>query len=55
MDTTPILHSRLVVILTSYNYFDWKPKDEFQLGRKGLSNLAMGTETRPTSTIEKTK
>jgi hypothetical protein len=55
MDTTPILQSNLVVILTPYNYFDWNPKDEFQLRRKGLYNLTMGTEIEPTSAIEKTR
>jgi hypothetical protein len=53
MDTTPILQSNLVVILTPYNYFDWKRKAEFQLKRKGLYNLTMGKETEPTSAIEK--
>jgi hypothetical protein len=42
-----------VVILTPYNYFDWKPKAEFQLRRKGLCNLTIGIETKPTSAIEK--
>jgi hypothetical protein len=48
-----IIQSNLVVILTPYNYFDWKPKAEFQLRRKGLYNLTMATETEPTSAIEK--
>jgi len=52
MDRTPIIHSNLVVILTPYNYFDWKPKEEFQLRRKGLYNLTMGIEIEPTSTIK---
>jgi hypothetical protein len=42
-----------VVILTPYNYFDWKPKVEFQLKRKGLYNLMMEIEIEPTSVIEK--
>ena len=42
-----------MVILTPYNYFDWKPKEEFQLRRKGLYNLTMATETEPTLVIEK--
>jgi hypothetical protein len=53
MERKTIIQSKLVVILTPYNYFDWKPKEEFQLRRKGLYNLTMGTETEPTSTIEK--
>jgi hypothetical protein len=42
-----------VVILTPYNYFDWKLKATFQLKRKGLYNLTMAIETEPTSAIEK--
>jgi hypothetical protein len=53
MDMETIIQSNLVVILTPYNYFDWNPKEEFQLRRKGLYNLVMATETEPTSVIEK--
>ena len=53
MDKTTIIQSNLVVILTPYNYFDWKPKTEFQLKRKGLYNLTMATKIEPTSVIEK--
>jgi hypothetical protein len=53
MDRTTFIQSNLVVILTPYNYFYWKPKAEFQLRRKGLYNLMMATETKPTSVIEK--
>jgi hypothetical protein len=53
MNKTTILQSNLVVILTPYNYFYWKPKAEFQLRRKRLYNLTMVTETKPTSMIEK--
>jgi hypothetical protein len=53
MDRPTIIQSNLVVILTPYNYFDWNPKGEFQLRRKGLYNLTMVTETKPTSVIEK--
>jgi hypothetical protein len=55
MDMTPILQSNLMVILTPYNYFDWNPKAEFQLRRKGLYNFTMGTKTKPTSAIDKTR
>jgi hypothetical protein len=41
-----------VVILTPYNYFDCKPKEKFQLRRKGLYNLTMAIEIEPTSAIE---
>jgi hypothetical protein len=53
MDRKNIIQSNLVVILTPYNDFDWKPKAEFQLRRKGLYNLTMATETKLTSAIEK--
>jgi hypothetical protein len=53
VDMTTIIQSNLVVILTPYNYFDWKPKEKFQLKRKGLYNLMMAIETKPTSMIEK--
>jgi hypothetical protein len=53
MDRKTIIQSNLVEILTPYYYFDWKPKSEFQLRRKGLYNLTMATETKPTSAIEK--
>jgi hypothetical protein len=50
---TTIIPSNLVVILTPYNYFYWKPKATFQLKIKGLHNLMMAIETQPTSSIEK--
>ena len=53
MDRTLIIQSNFVVILKPYNYFDWNPKAEFQLKRKGFYNLMMATETKPTSAIEK--
>jgi hypothetical protein len=53
MDRKNIIQSNLVVFLTPYNYFDWNPKEEFQLRRKRLYNLTMATETEPTSLIEK--
>jgi hypothetical protein len=53
MERKTIIQSNLVVILTPYNYFDWNPKAEFQLRRKGLYNLTMATETETTSMIEK--
>ena len=48
-----IIQPKSVVILTPYNYFDWKPKVTFQLKRKELYNLTMATETEPTSAIKK--
>jgi hypothetical protein len=53
MDRTTFIYSNLVVILTPYNYFDWKPKETFQLKRKGLYNLTTVTEKEPTSAMEK--
>jgi hypothetical protein len=54
MDTSPILQSNLVVIFSPYNYFDWNPKAEFLLKKRGLHNLTMWRETKHTSAIEKT-
>jgi hypothetical protein len=50
-----LIQSSLVIILTSYKYFEWKSKASFQLKRKGLYNLMMAMETKPTSTLEKTR
>jgi hypothetical protein len=55
MEMMQLIQSSLVIILTSYNYFEWKPKAAFQLKRKGLYNLMMATETKPTSMLEKTR
>jgi hypothetical protein len=52
MDRKTIIQSNMVVILTPYNYFDWNPKAKFQLRRKGLCNLTMATETKPTPMIK---
>jgi hypothetical protein len=43
------------LILTPYNLFAWKHKLEFHLQSRGLYMLIMGTETEPTSSIEKSK
>ena len=43
------------VILTPYNYFDWKPKILLQLRSKGLYRMVKNTEVEPTSTVEKSK
>ena len=50
-----IIQSSLVIILTLYNYFEWDSKAIFQLKIKGLYNLMMATETKPTSLLEKTR
>jgi hypothetical protein len=55
METMKLLQSSLVIILMPYNYFEWKLKAEFQLKRKGLYNLTMAIETKPTSALEKTR
>jgi hypothetical protein len=44
----------MVIIFTPYNYFEWNMKAAFQLKRKGLYNLTMVTETKPTSALAKT-
>jgi hypothetical protein len=55
MEMMQLLQSSLVIILTLYNYFEWNLKATFQLKRKGLYNLMMATETKPTSVLEKTR
>jgi hypothetical protein len=55
MEMMQLLQSSLVIILTPYNYFEWNSKAAFQLKRKGLYNLTMATETKPTSVLEKTR
>jgi hypothetical protein len=42
-------------ILTPYNYFSWKEKITIHLITKGLCRLNLNTDTKPTSTIEKSK
>jgi hypothetical protein len=42
-------------ILTPYNYFEWKQKMEIFLRGRGLYRLTMAMETKPTSSIEKSK
>jgi hypothetical protein len=48
-------HPSSSVILTPFNYFEWKPKIELLLQSKGLYRLTMGTEVEPTLAIEKSK
>jgi hypothetical protein len=43
------------VILTPFNYFEWKPKIELLLRSKGLYRVTIGTEVEHTSSIEKSK
>lgn len=42
-------------MILTLNYFDWKPKILLLLCSKGFYMITMGTETEPTSTIEKLK
>jgi hypothetical protein len=42
-------------ILTPYNFFAWKEKRIVHLRSRGLYKLAMNIETKPRSSIEKTK
>ena len=53
MEMMQIIQSCIVIILTLYNYFEWNLKATVQLKIKGLYNLTMATETKPTSAIEK--
>lgn len=43
------------VILTPYNYFEWKPKIQLHLRSRGLFRITMETEVEPTSAMEKTR
>jgi hypothetical protein len=42
-------------ILTPYNYFAWKEIIIIHLRMRGLYKLTLNTDTKPTSTIEKSK
>jgi hypothetical protein len=42
-------------MLTPYNYFEWDKKMEILLRGRGLYMLTMAMETKPISTIEKSK
>jgi hypothetical protein len=42
-------------ILTAYNYFAWKEKISIHLRSIGLYRLTMNIDTKPTSSIEKSK
>jgi hypothetical protein len=42
-------------ILTPYNYFAWKEKIFIHIQKKGLYRLTLNTDTKPTSSIEKSK
>jgi hypothetical protein len=43
------------VILTPFNYYEWKPKIELLLRSNSLYRVTMGTEFEPNSAIEKSK
>jgi hypothetical protein len=42
-------------ILTPYNYFAWKEKIAIHILTRGLYKLTLNTDTKPTSSIEKSK
>jgi hypothetical protein len=43
------------MILTPFNYFEWKPKIILLLRSKGIYRVTMGTEVEPNSAVEKEK
>ena len=43
------------VLLTPFNYFEWKEEMVIQLRSKCLYMVTMGTETEPNSVVEKSK
>jgi hypothetical protein len=42
-------------ILTPYNYFAWKEKISIHIQNRGLHRLTLNTDTKMTSSIEKSK
>jgi len=49
MDIPPTL------ILTPYNYFEWKPKTLLLLGSRALYRITMAMKVEPNSAIDKSK
>ena len=43
------------VLLTPFNYFEWKDEMVIQLRSKGLYRVTMGTEVEPNFVVEKSK
>ena len=43
------------ILLTPFNFFDWKEEMVIQLRSKGLYRVTMGTEVEPNSAVEKAK
>ena len=43
------------ILITTFNFFDWKEEMVIQLGSKGLYRVTKGTEVDPNSTLEKGK
>ena len=43
------------VLLTSFNYFEWKAEMVIQMRSKGLYRVTMGTDTNPNFVVEKDK
>ena len=43
------------IMLTPFNFFDWKVEMVIQLRAKGLYIVTMGTKVEPNSAVEKAK
>ena len=43
------------IMLTNFNFFEWKEEMVIQLRDKGLFRVTMGTEVEPNSVVEKAK
>ena len=43
------------IILTPFNFFEWKEKMEILLREKGLYRVTMETEAEPNAAVEKIK
>jgi len=49
------MESSASIILTPYNYFDWKPKILLQLRSKGLYRIVKNKEVKTNAAVEKSK
>ena len=43
------------IILTPFNFFEWKAEMDILLREKGLYKVTMATEAKPNSAVEKIK
>jgi hypothetical protein len=53
--TTDKMDQPQQIILTPFNYYEWKTQVVILLQSKGLYRITMGTKTEPNSAVEKEK